>query len=74
MKIFKKLFSKEKRKMNEFEFDINEDKEPSNLLEMYEEFLELLERMPQEMYKKFPELKEIKSHVQQACDEEYYGY
>lgn len=60
--------------MNEFEFDINEDKESNNLLEMYEEFLDLLERMPQEMYNKFPELTEIKSHVQQACDEEYYGY
>ena len=74
MKIFKKLFSKEKQKMNEFEFDINEDKEPNNLLEMYEEFLELLDRMPQEMYNKFPELNDIKMHVQQACDEEYYGY
>ena len=60
--------------MNEFEFDINEDKESNNLLEMYEEFLELLERMPQEIYSKFPELKDIKMHVQQACDEEYYGY
>lgn len=60
--------------MNEFKFDINEDKEPNNLLEMYEEFLALLDRMPQEMYNKFPELTDIKMHVQQACDEEYYGY